>query len=55
MTTYTMLRLQATRIAWYRRLFAVVKLPYDLIRFVVTGRAYIGHFRKVPDWGFDVE
>jgi len=27
---------------WYERLWVVAKLPYDAVRWLVTGRCYIG-------------
>jgi len=45
LTEETMASLHMIHIAWYRRLWAVVKLPYDVVRFIITGKAYMGHFR----------
>ena len=28
---------------WYQRLWYVIKLPYDICRWIVTGYMYFGH------------
>jgi len=27
---------------WYIRLFYIIKIPYDILRYIITGRAYFG-------------
>lgn len=44
--TLTIMKLDFTAIAWYRRLWAVIKLPYDMVRFIVQGEAHFGYFRN---------
>ena len=43
--TGSMIKFDMVDYRWYRRLWAVIKVPYDIVRFVVTGKAYFGYFR----------
>lgn len=44
-TSFTAIRFNWSKIAWYRRLWALIKIPYDAARLVIVGTAYFGHFR----------
>ncbi len=49
--TTTLLQVRQKDVPWHRRLWAVLKIPYDVARYVVTGNMDMIHYEFKPKGG----